>query len=89
MRVLLDTNILVRMVTPNHPMHMAAVSAVQQLRNAGHTPVMVPQVLYEYWVVATRPAIQNGLGLTTADARSAVNEYILTFPLLRDERGSL
>lgn len=47
----------------------------------------MPQVLYEYWVVATRPAAQNGLGLTVTDARVAVEEFTLTFPLLRDERG--
>ena len=31
--------------------------------------------------------MQNGLGLSVAEARTAVDEFILTFLLLRDERG--
>ncbi len=44
-------------------------------------------MLYEYWVVATRPTLQNGLGLTPADARLAIDEFLRSIVLLRDERG--
>ena len=87
MRVLLDTNVLLRMVSPGHPMHVEAVSAVQRIRAAGNQPVIVPQVLYEYWVVATRGLPLNGLGLTPAQARLAVDEFTTNLTLLLDERG--
>jgi predicted nucleic acid-binding protein len=48
---------------------------------------IVPQVVYEFWVVATRPREQNGLGLSIADADAAVEERTGVFRLLLDERG--
>lgn len=44
-------------------------------------------MLYEYWVVATRPVELNGLGLTTDQARLAVDEFATNLTLLLDERG--
>ena len=49
--------------------------------------VIVPQILYEYWVVATRPQEVNGLGLDVASAERAVAEWMTVFKLLLDERG--
>jgi predicted nucleic acid-binding protein len=51
-KVLLDTNILLRLAVVSHPTHSDAVSAVHKIRHRGDDPVIVPQVLYEYWVVA-------------------------------------
>lgn len=87
MRVLLDTNILLRLSDPTHPMHAVAESAVAELHRSGHEPVLVPQVVYEYGVVATRPVSSNGLGMGTAVADATANEWTRLFPLLRDERG--
>jgi predicted nucleic acid-binding protein len=86
-KVLLDTNILLRLAVASHPTHGDAVSAVQKLRQRGDQPAVVPQVLYEYWVVATRPTEQNGLGLSPANARLAIDEFLMSIALLRDERG--
>jgi len=36
-------------------MHADALASVERLDANGHECVVVPQVLYEYWVVATRP----------------------------------
>jgi len=44
-------------------------------------------VLYEYWVVATRPSENNGLGMTVANADAAISQWIAVFRLLLDERG--
>ncbi len=87
MKVLLDTNILVRLAVSAHPTHTDAVAAVHKIRQRGDQPAIVPQVLYEYWVVATRPTSQNGLGLTPSDARQAIDEFLKSIILLRDERG--
>lgn len=87
MKVLLDTNVLLRLAVVSHPTHADAVSAVHKIRQRGDQPAIVPQVLYEFWVVATRPPSQNGLGLTPADAPLAINEFLKSISLLRDERG--
>ncbi len=55
MRILLDTNVLLRIADKSHVMHQEAVDAVELLDERGHECVIVPQVIYEYWVVATRP----------------------------------
>ena len=87
MRVLLDTNILLRLALEAHPTHSEAVSAVKRIRQRGDEPAIVPQVLYEYWVVATRPADKNGLGLSPVQARQAIDEFTRSMIILRDERG--
>ena len=49
----------------------------------------MPQVIYEYWTVATRPAAENGLGLTIEETAAKLTDFKAVFPLLRDERGIL
>jgi predicted nucleic acid-binding protein len=86
MRVLVDTNILARHSQPDHELHGFAVSALERLRSDGHELRLVPQILYEYWAVATRPAPENGLGLTVEEAYERLEGFKRFFPLLRDER---
>jgi len=68
-------------------MHKAARDAVAKLQRQGDDLALVPQVIYEYWVVATRPLASNGLELTTSIASKAVDDFSSIFQLLRDERG--
>ena len=68
-------------------MHGEALAAIDRLDANGHECVIVPQVLYEYWVVATRPVANNGLGMPVAHADAAVSQWIAVFRLLLDERG--
>jgi predicted nucleic acid-binding protein len=68
--ILLDTNILLRIIEPAHPMHQTAVDALVVLTQAKETICIVPQTLYEFWVVATRPRADNGLGLPPAAAHA-------------------
>lgn len=87
MRVLLDTNILVRLHDIADPQHPDAVDAIEWLEDQGHVCCIVPQVIYEFWVVATRPPDRNGLGVTAAEAASALGGWPTMFRLLLDERG--
>ncbi len=64
-----------------------ALAAIDWLDANGHECVIVPQVLYEYWVVATRPIENNGLGMPVANADAALSQWIAVFRLLLDERG--
>ena len=87
MRILVDTNVLLRMAQESHPNQAVAKEAVLRLHADGHDLCIVPQVIYEYWVVATRPIDQNGLEMTTAIADLAVDQWQQLFLLLRDERA--
>lgn len=84
MNVAIDTNVLLRSIQPAHPMHPAAVEALQTLGDGGARLVIFPQVVYEFWVVATRPAAENGLGMTTDEAESNVDSLLRLFTLLND-----
>jgi hypothetical protein len=68
-------------------MHMVARNAVIKLQASGDRLVIVPQNIYEYWVVATRPIANNGLGFSAKHTESTVDAFLETFSLLRDERG--
>ncbi len=65
MNVQVDTNILTRLAQHSHPQHDKALIAVTNLTSALHSLTIVPQNLFEFWAVATRPAGENGLGLST------------------------
>jgi len=88
-RVLVDTNVLVRVAHKNHPHTPVAEGALRQLWNDGHELRVVPQVLYEYWSVATRTAEQNGLGFSTDVVDADIDRFKQLFSVLRDERGIL
>ena len=81
MNVLLDTNILARMAQPGTPPYQVAVDAVNALQLRGDVLCLVPQVLYEFWVVATRPVAAIGLGLTAAQADAEVTRVLGLVPL--------
>lgn len=87
MRVLLDTNILLRIAQVNSQHHVIAKSAVIALANADVELCIVPQIVYEFWSVATRPIAVNGLGMDVSLADHSVQELLTEFVLLRDERG--
>jgi len=81
MRVLLDTNILTRSFQDRHEQHATAVGAIAVLRARGDELFLVPQVLYEFWVVATRPLDENGFGNTPEEVVSRLSELERSFQL--------
>jgi predicted nucleic acid-binding protein len=87
MRVLLDTNIIVRAAQPALPEWPLIDNSLSELINQKAALCIVPQTIYEFWVVATRPASQNGFGLDPNDAKSLIDSTLDQFTLLRDERG--
>ena len=62
-------------------------AAIEGMRQKGDDMFLVPQVVYEFWVVATRPAKDNGLGLTTQATFKAVNVSLEIFTLAPDTAG--
>lgn len=86
MLILIDTNLLLRWVEPAHPLHAVAAEAIRTVRGMGHHSVIVPQVIYEFWAVATRTVEANGLGLTLIETQTKLMGLLPAVRLLRDER---
>lgn len=85
MSYLVDTNVLLRSVQPNHPMNKDAVSsATLRLKQSGESLCIFPQNLIEFWAVATRPVSANGLELSVADAAKELKRLKRFFILRRD-----
>jgi predicted nucleic acid-binding protein len=84
MNVLLDTNIPGRMAEAGHPQQQIAVEAVAALITRGDSSCLVPQVLYEFWVVATRPLSSNGLELSPAEADAEISRLEKLYPVFQD-----
>lgn len=85
MKILIDANLLLRSVQPEHPQHGVARNANIKLRADGHELVVVPQVIYEFWVVATRPLEVNGLGLSVARAETEIAVALDLHALYQDD----
>ena len=84
MRILLDSNILTRSVQTGHPQQQIVLDVLAILGMRGDELCIVPQNLYEFWVVATRPVSVKGLGLTTTQAHGELNRIKSLFYLLPD-----
>ncbi|MDZ4688492.1 MAG: type II toxin-antitoxin system VapC family toxin [Planctomycetaceae bacterium] len=87
MSVLVDTNVLLRIAQVGHPGHAAATEAVLKLTRADFELCVSPQVIYEFWVAATRPLAANGLGMPVPLVERTIRDILIDYHLLRDERG--
>ena len=84
MTVLLDTNVLLRYTKPTDPAHHTVIAAIAALQAAGEDLGVVPQNLYEFWVVATRPLANNGHGLTVPECQRLTAGIKAAFLFLPD-----
>lgn len=89
MRILTDTNILTRLAIAAEPMHSIVLAAVAKLEANGDILCVVPQNLFEFWAVATRPITSNGLGFTVTEVKSELDKIKRGFTLLADPPGLL
>lgn len=84
MSFLVDTNVLLRSVQKTHPMHSDAVRAINLLLRNTEAVSVTPQNLIEFWAVATRPEINNGLGLSVDETARQIVFFKFAFVLLPD-----
>lgn len=84
MKILVDANVLVKSSKPTEPLHGVAVNAVNRLLTAGSTLCLVPQCYYEFWVTATRPVENRGLGFRPDKAAQVIATFQETFTRLAD-----
>ena len=87
MVILVDTNVLLRAAKQDGSDNSIARRSLAMLHDAGHVAAIVPQSIYEYYVVATRPIESNGLGIRPGSAMLGIDELLTIFRLYRDERG--
>ncbi len=83
--VLVDTNILLRVSQLSNPQHPVAEAALVNLASRGVDVCVVPQIIYEFWVVATRPVASNGLGMSVSNVDQSITRLIDTVRVIRDE----
>ena len=73
--ILVDTNVLLRLIQIGHPHQQPALDAIVLLHQRDREQlVLCPQILYEMYAVCTRPvdAPSPGLGLVAAAAMAQV-----------------
>jgi predicted nucleic acid-binding protein len=87
--VLIDTNVLVRGLQPSSPSLLIAASAVDSLRQSGETLILAVQNIIEFWVVATRPLKENGLGLSGERAVREIAGFKELFEVLPESSDIL
>jgi predicted nucleic acid-binding protein len=83
----LDSNILLRSIEEDHPQHDEALGVINKLIGRGAEIFLLPQSLYEFWVVATRPKKDNGLELSAAEAEAILAKFESVFPLKHDTQA--
>ena len=82
--MLIDTSTLLRTVQVRHPQYEIATRALELLPGQGRTLHIVSRNLVEFWVVATRPVEQNGLGMSPYAAEFEITRLKNMFDLLPD-----
>jgi len=84
MKVLIDTNILVRSVQRSHALMRPARNALRFLYQQGNELCVTPQNISEFWNVCTRPREVNGLEHSIGEADRLTSRIELFFTVLPD-----
>jgi predicted nucleic acid-binding protein len=79
-----DTNVLGRLANRSDAQHGVALHAAIELHRRGEILHLTPQVLIEFRSFATRPIVQNGLGLSPVDTEALAAGFENAFPLVED-----
>jgi len=81
-RYLVDTNVLLRGAVRTAARNPAATHAIAILLAQGDELLLAPQVLTEFWSVATRPVDVNGFGWSVDVVRTEIDKLLDQFPLM-------
>jgi predicted nucleic acid-binding protein len=88
-RIIADANVLVRLVDVKSPQHSVVREALERLHSFQALLCTVPQAFFEFWVVATRPTPNNGLGLSIEECDQDMTRLENVFEVLDDTRDLL
>ncbi len=85
---LLDTNVVLRLIDRQDRKHTVCRAAVDILIQRQEKLCLAPQILVEFWVVATRPVKVNGFGWEPEQTDLYIGKLCQLFHL-RDEDPNL
>jgi predicted nucleic acid-binding protein len=88
MSVLVDTNVLLRRIQPDHEHHALAIESVARLLASGEPVYFTSQNISEFWNVMTRPITANGLGFSPAFALGELGKIEAVLALLPDSAAA-
>jgi predicted nucleic acid-binding protein len=77
-KILIDTNVLVRSVERTHPLSRIARNVLRHFYGQGHELYIATQNISEFWNVCTRPSELNGLG-NSIEATSRLTSRLESF----------
>jgi predicted nucleic acid-binding protein len=83
MKVLVDTNILLRAIQRDSPFCVPARNAIKRFHRFGSELCITPQNVKEFWNACTRPTDKNGLGLSVAGTErhtQLLEKYFIVLP---------
>src|SRR5262249_51791323 len=84
--ILVDTSICGRLADKDDPLHLHAKAGMQYALRQATPPFIAAQTLYEFWVVATRPKSNNGLGWEPVRTAAWLRKLRQTCQFLEDDR---
>jgi predicted nucleic acid-binding protein len=84
---LVDSNVLLRWVKPNHRDYPVIVSAIDAILRRGGILCYTSQNVAEFWNACTRPAERNGYGLSPQDTDRLAKLFEEKLRLLPDGLG--
>lgn len=82
MRFLADTSIVIRLYDLENPLQIVVRNSLDRLDDTGAELIIVPQIIVEFWAVATRPKTANGLGMSTENAEFEIRNLLDIFSLV-------
>ncbi|MGD0842449.1 MAG: PIN domain-containing protein [Candidatus Acidiferrales bacterium] len=81
---LVDSNVLLRWVKPDHRDYPAITSAIEAILRQGGVLCYTSQNVAEFWNACTRPVDRNGYGLSPKDADRRARSFEERLRLLPD-----
>ena len=82
--ILLDTNILTASKQSGHPDFVKVTERLIQFVNDIEELIICPQNMYEFFVAATRPIANRGLGLSRKKAFGEIENLKNTYKFIND-----
>jgi predicted nucleic acid-binding protein len=89
MKILVDTNILLRLSEKDHPHYPIALGSLRRLGSSGQTFCIGSQTISEFLAVATRSAADRGLGMSAAVADAELSKAMSALEVLYDSAAVL
>jgi predicted nucleic acid-binding protein len=85
--ILLDTNIILRSKQSSSLHYKEVTEKLIGFVKSKETLIVCPQIIYEFYVVATHPEKNNGFGLSAENANNEIENILETYTFLDNGVG--